>query len=163
MSKNTRDLEILIGIILVTLGIVSFYTLYLMIGWKIETWDKFFRTQYELSWIDIIIDLRPGIISAVMFLFGGVFIIANKVIGWYFSTIQSINSLVVLLYIPNVGESYVQDSFINWIAYSISIILVLILVFMFTKQIRHKYKLTQKSYIYVAIGVSILLIDRFLI
>lgn len=163
MTKNARDLEILIGIILVLLSIFSFYTIYLAIGWRIETWEKFYRHQYEFSWFDILIDLRLGIITAVMFLLGGIFIIANKVIGWYFTTIQSINSVVALLFIPSVQVSDVKVSFVDWIAYSISIILALIVVFMFTKQVRLKYKLTQKAYIYVAIGVSILLIDRFLI
>jgi hypothetical protein len=161
MSRNVRHLEILIGIILIIFALFSCYGVYLGISWRIEYFEKYPQIYGGFSWSKIIALWHLNAITSLLLLFGGLFQVLGKKVGWYSVTIYSIYSAIVWSVVAVTLNA--DDSSYRWIGLAISISFLFNLVFLFFKPIRAKYQTNKKSFLIVLLGVSLLLIDRFLI
>lgn len=163
MTKNNRDLEIVISLALILFSFVGVYFIYQIANWQIEDWNRFLIDEFEFSWFRLIISMRSGIISVVLLSLGGVLLLLNKRLGWYSSIIVSINQFVTFLILAITNSNEATESLTKWVGYPLSVLLLCISLFLFTRQVRLKYQVNLKSLIIVLLGVGLLLTDRFLI
>lgn len=161
MTKNNRDLEILIALLIMLLSIAFFSFAIWLMFYQLESFRRVIRNPEELSWFTILYFWYTPLVTNILSFIGGIYLLRNKIIGWYLVSCYAIYSTILLIGMGAKQVSAVNGD--NWILYLISIFFLLITIFMFSNQVRQKYSINKKSFVIVFIALFFLLVNRYLI
>jgi hypothetical protein len=158
MTKNWRDLEILIGILLFLIGGVCTYLIILQVLDHLDSFRNHPHLYYDkVSVGSIIWTYHTVVVLLAMSAIGGGLIIFQRKWGWILSLMSSsILTIVLILVFVRVDLIDLSEKVIF---YSIASILLLIAFTLFAKPFRIKYAFSRKEKIYILIMAFLLLVD----
>lgn len=160
MSKNWRDLEILIGILLFLIGGVLTYFIILLIIDDLDSFRKYSKLfSPDVSVGSILWSYHNLLVLLLMISVGGCFLIFEKKWGWAFSLLSS--SIFTIFLLSFFFQADLSEFSLKWLFYLLVVILILIVIALSARPFRVKYTLSKKSKLYILALTIILLVDTF--
>ncbi len=163
MTKNARDLEIVVAIFLILFSIAYFYLLLEVMSVQLDFFRKVLQHPEELVWYNLLVVWYIPILINFMFFLSGFGLIFSKRIGWYLASIYAIYATIFSAIFPTLyatSDDTLPEFEYNWLVYVISGCFLLISVFLFSNQVRKKYLVNRKSLVVVLIGTMLLLVNH---
>ncbi len=156
MTKNWRDLEILIGVFLILIGGSFSYFIIETLIYVLDTFNN--HPQSFPDGASVISILWPYNISlglSIMTVSGGILMILRRKLGWIISLLAT--SILSLLFVILIIRSAINDGQFMWIFLLFTGVLLLIFFTLLARPFRRKYVLSKRSKLYI-FGVAIVLV-----
>jgi hypothetical protein len=150
MTKNVRDSEILISILLTLLGIGLLYLIYIDFTRSVEL-NKIYSWYPKMTIGEISRLYHLPIIISVMLIISGPMLMMNKFSGWYTAFVSCVFlSLImglIIIFLMNSVHGLSGDYWMVWVLGGVFIVLSIVLI---TKPFRLKYQVNRKSWLMTA-------------
>lgn len=160
MTKNWRELEILIGIVLSIVALFAFWLTYSMLIFYLDLSEKYSNyVGSEFSWFKF---FKMYLLLAIMgfaMLIGGFFMIFEKKFAWICCVVSCFYGFVFFASL----YTGIKDSVSIWILHAFNIFFLLILTAILSNPFRRKYRVQKRDWIIILSCFVLFVIDKFLI